>query len=104
MKQQRILNWHHNVHTKLWVPLEKFLAGRNLSHSPWLSREHWGLSDSVCPVTNHALKIWDTLNAKGLLAPPVSPLEPLRRLPLVHSWGTALLLSYMGKGWRGALW
>lgn len=42
---QRILDWYHSVSTKLWVPLEKLLAGRNLSHASWLPREGRGLSE-----------------------------------------------------------
>lgn len=37
---QQILDWHYSVSTKLWVSLENFLAGSNLSHAPWLPREN----------------------------------------------------------------
>lgn len=33
---QRILNWRFHTESKLWVNLEKCLAGRNLAYAPWL--------------------------------------------------------------------
>lgn len=38
-----ILNWHHNFADKLWVPLEKTLAGRNLAEAPWVPSTARGL-------------------------------------------------------------
>ena len=35
---QRILNWRFHAATKVWAPMEKCMAGRNLSYAPWLSR------------------------------------------------------------------
>lgn len=60
----------------LWVPLDKFLADWNLSHAPWVPREYRGLSALVSPMAAHALAIWDALNRKGKLAPPIFPLAP----------------------------
>lgn len=74
---QRILDWHFHTQSKLWVSLEKYMAGRNLAYAPWLAREHRGLSTSTSPLTTQALKTWDRLNANLSLAPPVSPLAPL---------------------------
>lgn len=54
---QRILNWCHHNATKLFVPLEKFMAGRNLSYASWLPWEYRGLSDAVSPLTTHALRV-----------------------------------------------
>lgn len=74
---QRILNWRFHTQYKIWVSLEKYMAGRNLSYAPWLVREHRGLSDTTSPLMIQALKTWDRLNANLLLAPPVSPLALL---------------------------
>ena len=65
----------------IWVPLDKFLAGRNLSHAPWVPGEHRGLSGLVSPFAVHALAIWDALNKTGRLALPTSPLAPLGGFP-----------------------
>lgn len=78
---QRILDWYHNVSLKLWVPLDKFLAGRNLSHAPWVPRENRGLSMLISPMASHTLNVWDALNGKGKLAPAISPLAPLGGFP-----------------------
>lgn len=74
---QRTLNWHFHGHSKLWVTMEKYMAGRNLSYALWLSREHRGLSDSTSPLTISTLDTWDRVNRRLNLAPPVSPLAPL---------------------------
>lgn len=52
-----------------------------MSHAPWLPRDCRGLSDFVSSVSVHVLRLWDTLNAQGLLLPPVSPLAPLGGFP-----------------------
>lgn len=75
---QRILDWYHGVPYKLWVPLDKLLAGLNV---PWVPREHRGLSVLVSPLAAHALATWDALNKEGRLAQPTSPLAPLSGLP-----------------------
>lgn len=49
---QRILDWRFHTQTKIWVSLEKYLAGRNLSYAPWLAREYRGLSDFTSPPNN----------------------------------------------------
>lgn len=74
---QHILNWRHHGGSKMWVSLEKSLAGRDLSYAPWLSREHRGLSQTTSPLTNHILRVWDRTNALCALVPPGSPLAPL---------------------------
>lgn len=38
---QCILNWRFHIRSKMWVSLEKSLAGRNL-YAPWLYWEHRG--------------------------------------------------------------
>lgn len=96
---QRILDWHYSVSTKLWVSLEKFLAGHNLFHAPRLPWQHKGLSELTSPTTTHALHLWDILNKLGQLAP-----SPPGRLPLVHSMGTHLLFSLLGGRLRGKVW
>lgn len=75
---QRILDWYHGVPYKLWVPLDKLLAGLNV---PWVPREHRGLSVLVSPLAAHALATWDALNKEGRLVQPTSPLAPLSGLP-----------------------
>lgn len=46
-----IMNWCHDSLNKLWVPLEKTLAGRNLAGAPWILAKSRGLSDWVSPIT-----------------------------------------------------
>lgn len=76
-----IVNWNLHVHDKLWVPLEKMLAGWNLAHVPWLDRMHRGLTDSTCLLSNSTLAIWDRVNMKHWLASFPSPLSPLGAFP-----------------------
>lgn len=74
---QRILNCCFHAQSKLWVSMEKYMAGRNLSFAPWLSREHRGLSDNTSLLTTHTLKTWHQVNWMLDLAPSVSPQAPL---------------------------
>lgn len=67
--------------TKLWVQLEKFLAGRNLSHAPWIPQDCRRLSELASPMAIHALEMWDALNKQGQLAHIISPLAPLGDFP-----------------------
>lgn len=46
-----IMNWYHDHASKLWVPLEKTLAGRNLARTPWIPASYRGLSEHVSPLT-----------------------------------------------------
>lgn len=67
---QRILNWRFHTQSRLWVSLEKCLAGRDLAYAPWLAREHRGLSDGTSTLTTQALRIWDRINSTNSLPPP----------------------------------
>lgn len=51
----RILNWRHDVTTKLWIPLEKMMAGRILAGAWWIPSSDRGLSDWSSPLTDHTL-------------------------------------------------
>lgn len=73
----RILNWCHDSQNKLWVPLEKIMAGRNLAGAPWIPSTLRGLSKWTSPLTQNFLSVWDKLNKTGKYAPPMSPLAPL---------------------------
>lgn len=52
---QRILNWRFHTSTRLWVSLEKCMAGRDQDFAPWLAKEHRGLSDMTSPLTRQGL-------------------------------------------------
>lgn len=52
---QRILNWRLYTCTRLWVSLEKCMAGRDQDFAPWLAKEHRGLSDMTSPLTRQGL-------------------------------------------------
>lgn len=87
---QQILERHHGVSAKLWIPLEKFQVGQNLARAPWVLRERQGLSEYTSPVTT-------TLNDWGRLAPSVTPLAPLGGFPL-------LLFLFLGIWWGNMMW
>lgn len=59
---QRILNWRFHAQSKLWVTMEKYMTGSNLSYALWLCQEHRGLSEDTSPLMIHALKTWDRVN------------------------------------------
>lgn len=59
----RIVIWTLHIQDKLWVPLEKIMVDRNLTHAP---KGHWGLADSVSPLKQATLEIWHQLNKEGL--------------------------------------
>lgn len=89
----RILNWHHDTSSKLWVPLEKLMAGMNLAGPPWIPSTSRGLSDWTFPLTRSTLNVWDRLNRTNYYAPPTSLLVPLGVFPWCRAW----ILLFMGK-------
>lgn len=78
---QRIVNWKFHTSSKLWVQMEKVIAGRNLAYTSWVPSDARGLSEWVCLLTVHTLKAWDRLNRVFALAPPTSQLAPVGRFP-----------------------
>lgn len=91
----RILNWCQVAPNKIWVPLEKSMAGRNLEGAPWVLSGCRGFSDWTSPLTLNT--VWDRLNVSGQYATKTSSLTPLGGFPwfslgkdigFFHSWGT----------------
>lgn len=80
--------------TKLWVPLEKLLVGRNLA---WVL----GYPGSIGGCLNIPPLLLSTPLRRGMLYTAWEGLLPQSRLwlhwglPLVHAEGTPLLLSFM---------
>lgn len=77
----RILNWRHDTANKIWVNLEKTIAGRDLEGAPWIPTANRGLSEWTSPMTKTTLSVWDKANALGKIAPMISPLAPLEGFP-----------------------
>lgn len=69
-----IMNWCHDSASKIWVPLEKTLAGRNLAGALWIPVSYRGLSEYASPLTKTTLSIWDRMNITGKISPSQHPL------------------------------
>lgn len=94
-----IIKWNLHTHgSKLWVPLEKTMAGRNLVQALQLPCVFRGLSDSVSPISIATLTIWDGLNRKLSLSWLPLPLSPLGGYP----WFTPGENLAFFKFWGGA--
>lgn len=95
---QHLLDWKFHTSSKLWVSLEKTIAGRNLVYAPWVPMGDRCLSEWVSPLTTHSLTVWDRLNTSLDLTSPASPLAPVGGgVPLVHPWGAAVFPWILGK-------
>lgn len=78
---RHLLDCKFHATSKLWVSLEKTIAGRNLSYAPWVPTGDRHLSEWVLLLTTHSLNIWDKLNISLDQAPPTSPLAPVGGFP-----------------------
>lgn len=89
-----ILNWHHNSKDKIWVTLEKSLAGRNLGGAPWIPKVAIGLSTWTSLFTLATLQVWDQVNREGTFSPLIFSLALLGGVP----WFVPG--EDMNEGWR----
>lgn len=97
----RIMNWCHDSVSKLWVHLEKTLAGRNMVGAPWILASYRGLSEWISTLTKTTLSIWDRLNNTGKFALSISSMTPLEGFPwfpLGEEKGTLDQCGMDGKG------
>lgn len=60
----RLADWKYALNSKLWVQLEYFLSGVDLSVAPWIPRSHRNLDRNTSALTISSLDVWDAIHKK----------------------------------------